>query len=332
MRHLGIVASSAPQASAPSITINSTTNFNQDRATFNATVNPNGATTSVKFQYKRNVDSTWIDGATITGLTGTSQSVYSNQTSLAYTGTLYDVRAIATNSAGESTSSTTTFTTWSLKTYQNGPSGSNDTLSGSQTFTIPTITPTGGSAVIPSITDILVVGGGGAMSGSFVGGGGGGGYNSESSASFSSTANFTLSLSIGGSGTASSISASNFTTISAGGGGTADLNGGNVGSGDNPGYTGGTGVLYGDPKSGYYANGGGGAGAGGNGAATGQYAAGAGGAGVAVYGYGVSAGGGGTAQSGTNGANGTYWGGYGSGQSYSGGPVIGLVRFKYYAA
>lgn len=342
MRNLGIVASSALKASAPSVTVSSVTNYNQNIGTLNGTVSANGAiTTTIKFQVSLN-NSTWYDAVGGTAITNTSSdgvSVYYNATgynnggSVNFSpGTLYYIRLVATNSVGTTNSSSTSFTTWSLKTYQNGPSGSNDTLSGSQTFTIPTVTPTNGSAIIPSITEILVVGGGGAMSGSLVGGGGGGGYNSESSATFSSTANFTLSLSIGGSGTASSISASNFTTISAGGGGTADLNGGNVGSGDNLGYTGGTGVLYGDPKSGYYANGGGGAGAGGNGSATAQYAAGAGGNGVSVYGYGVSAGGGGTAQNGTNGANGTYWGGYGSGQSYSGGPAIGLVRFKYYAA
>jgi hypothetical protein len=36
----------------PIITIGATTNFNQDRATFNATVNPNGLTTSVKHQHR----------------------------------------------------------------------------------------------------------------------------------------------------------------------------------------------------------------------------------------------------------------------------------------
>lgn len=67
---------------APIIVCDAVTNFNQNRATFNATVNPNGATTSVKFQYKKSVDLTWTDGETITGLTGGSQSIYSNQTGL----------------------------------------------------------------------------------------------------------------------------------------------------------------------------------------------------------------------------------------------------------
>jgi len=325
MRHLGIVASSAPQAFAPTITIATTTNFNQNRATFNATVNPNGATASVKFQFKKSVDSLWTDGATITGITGGSQSVFSNQTGLEVgnsAGTIYNVRAIATNSSGESTSSSTTFTTWRLIPYAND-------VAGSYTLGIPTITPTGGTAVIPSLLNILVVGGGGASDG--VAGGGGGGYNSESSASFSSTANATISFTVGGPGGSSSISASNFTTISAGAGTNAvDFNGGNVGSGDNPAYTGGAGSLYGDPKSGYYVNGGGGAGAAGNGGAASQFAGGAGGAGVLVSGYGVSAGAGGVAQNGTNGGNGAYWGGYGSGATAATGAVRGLVVFAYY--
>ena len=366
MRHLGIVASSAPQASAPSITINSTTNFNQDRATFNATVNPNGATTSVKFQYKRNVDSTWIDGETITGLTGTSQSVYSNQTGLAYAGTLYDVRAVATNSAGTTTSSNTTFTTWSLKTYRNGPSGSNDTLTGSQTFTIPTITPTGGSQVVPTVLNLLVVGGGGGSRSGWKEGAGGGGYRTVSSRAFSNTSTTTLSITIGAGGAAntaggtSTITASNFTTLSATGGNRPTDAGGSTGTGgstpanDNSAYSGGTGIFVLNAKSGESAiAGGGGAGAGGNGTNgtnSGYFATGGNGGAGYYYSTGnfnVGPGGFGTAvgTSGqTNGSLGANSGAisgvgpYGKGGNGPGGDdvgvpgSIGVVYFQYYAA
>lgn len=173
---------------APTITINAVTNFNQDRATFNATVAPNNETTSVKFQYSTN-GSTWTDGATLTGITGGSQGVYSNQTGLAV-GTLYYVRAIATNSVGSTTSSNTTFTTWSLKTYLN-------TSAGSYTVSVPSITPTGGSAIAPTIYEMLIYGGGG---GANYAGGGGGGYRIAASKVSSATGTQNVTTTIGGGG------------------------------------------------------------------------------------------------------------------------------------
>lgn len=173
---------------APTLTIGAVTNFNQDRATFNATVAPNNETTSVKFQYSTN-GSTWTDGATLTGITGGSQSVYSNQTGLAV-GTLYYVRAIATNSVGSTTSSNTTFTTWSLKTYLN-------TSAGSYTVSVPSITPTGGSAIAPTIYEMLIYGGGG---GANYAGGGGGGYRLAASKVSSATATQNITGTIGGGG------------------------------------------------------------------------------------------------------------------------------------
>lgn len=164
MRRIGIIASSVQSVQAPTVTINSVTNFNQDRATFNATVNPNGATTDVKFQYSTD-GSTWTDTSSITGLTGGSQSFYINKTGLSV-GTLYYVRAIGYNSAGTGVSSNTTFTTWSLKTYIN-------TTAGNFYVTIPSITPTGESAIAPTIYEMLLYGGGG---GANYSGGGGGGY------------------------------------------------------------------------------------------------------------------------------------------------------------
>lgn len=224
---------------APTITINSTTNYNQNIATFNATVNPNGATTSVKFQYSTNSGSTWTDGATISSLTGGSQSVYSNQTGLSVN-TGYTVRAIATNSAGSTTSSTTTFTTWSLKTFSQG--------GGSANITIPTVTPTGSSTVVPTLYNILVVGGGG---GSYFGGGAGGDYNWVTSRSFNNTSNLVITATMGGGGApgatggTSSLSNSSFTAVSAVGGGSS-TNAQDGGSLPSRGSYGGAGFYYTD--------------------------------------------------------------------------------------
>jgi hypothetical protein len=231
---------------APTITINAVTNFNQDRATFNATVAPNNATTSVKFQYSTN-GSTWTDGATLTGITGGSQAVYSNQTGLAV-GTLYYVRAIATNSAGSTTSSSTTFTTWSLKTFLR-------TTAGDVLVEIPSITPTGGSAIAPSIYEMLAYGGGGSAA---YGGGGGGGYRLSASTQSNTggTQNVTVKVGAGGpynSGTAmpapageSSIVTFGSTSWTAGGGtggGWLTNAAGTAGSGTNPAHGGGVGYY-----------------------------------------------------------------------------------------
>lgn len=327
-------------ATAPSITIDSTTNYNQSIATFNATVNPNGASTSVKFQYSTN-GSTWTDGSTISGLTGSSQSVYSNQTSLSEN-TLYYVRAVATNSAGTSTSSNTTFTTWHLINFGQG--------GGSANITIPTVTPTGGSTVIPTLYNILVVGSG---SGSNFGGGSGGAYAWVTSRAFNNTSNLTITATMGAggaannSGNSSSLGNSSFTTITAAGGTVGTYpDGGSIPSL----YSyGGAGFDYTDgAKSPTFSQGGGGgAGAGGSGyAATsswpGSYngAAYGGGGGNAYYNstwnvY-VSGGGGGGYNATNGGASGageanSYWGHGGncSGTSDSAG-IAGVIWFQYY--
>jgi hypothetical protein len=368
MRHLGIVASSAPQAFAPTVSVSSVTNFNQNRGTFNGTVSANGAiTTTIKFQISTN-NSTWVDatgGTTITNTASNAVSVFYNATGLSV-GTLYYVRLVATNSSGTTNSSSTTFTTWSLKTYRNGPAGSNDTLSGSQTFTIPTITPTGGSQVIPSILDILVAGGGGGSRDGWLEGAGGGGYRYISSRSFTNTSGTTLSISIGaaggrgGTGAASTILASNFTSLTATGGNTSTDGGGSTGTGgstpanDNSSFSGGTGIFVFNAKSGESAlAGGGGAGStsdGTNGTNSGYYGIGGNGGNGYNYSTGnfnVGPGGLGTAQGTSGSQNGSLgansgaisgvgpYGKGGNGQGTDGLGVagtIGVVYFRYYAA
>lgn len=230
----------------PSIAISPTTEFNQSQGTFNATVNPNGQTTSVKFQFSTD-NSSWTDVATVTGITGGSQSVSTTKTGLSV-GTLYYVRAIATNATGSATSDSASFTTWSLKTYTK-------TTSGSYSVEIPSIT-----GVAPTVLEMLLYGGGG---GANYGGGGGGGYRLFSSHTSSSTGTQTISGSVGaggaagngGTGTGTATAGGNTTltigstTWTGGGGGAGNHpgvvgspsgTGGAVGSGDNGNNLGGT--------------------------------------------------------------------------------------------
>jgi hypothetical protein len=332
----------------PAITISSTTNFNESRATFNAVVNPNGYTTSVQFQYKKSSESTWTNGSTVTGIIGSvDQNVFSNQTGLEInnsTGTIYNVRAVATNAIGTQTSGTTTFTTWRLKTYTK-------TLAGSDTVLIPSITPTGGSLVSTTVYDIFVCGGGG---GAGLGGGGAGGRRTLSFVTFTGS-NRTLSITVGDGGAArstggsSSITGTDWPSVSAGGGQGGAYNppyggsGGNGGTGDttNSGGVGYTNVDKNGNPDGLYYSYGGGAGWSANGGSGGDildgpYRPGNGGNGATSL-YGAFAGGAGgrgyslQAGAGAVGTNGLEWGGHGSGgQAVDGAGVRGVVYFRYY--
>jgi hypothetical protein len=290
----GVVASSI--TSLPTVTINAVTNFNQDRATFNATVSANYQSTTVKFQYNTTNNFASYTEVTATGspVTGQSVAVYFNATGLSV-GTTYYVRAVISNGIGTVTTSSVSFTTWSLKLFSR-------TVSGSQTQAIPTITPTGGSAVIPSIYQLFMFGGGG---GGSAGGGGGGGFifpnssNVSIPVAFNNTSNLTLTINVGvggaagdysgganldgGPGGSTTIEASGSFTImtaSGGAGGRGNLNipsnGGASGSGTNGSNGGGTGSSS-QTGSGkdtvYYSAAGGGGGclsAGANGEATGN--------------------------------------------------------------
>jgi hypothetical protein len=345
----GVVASSVTEL--PTATIGSVTNFNQDRATFNATISANYQSTTVKFQYNTTNNFSSFTEVTATGspVTGQSTAVYFNATGLSV-GTTYYVRAVATNGTGTVTTSSVSFTTWSVKTYANGTAGS-------YSLTLSTVTPTGSTAVIPAIHDVFILGGGGG-SASNGGGGGGGGYRLVSSRAFTSTSNLVLSLAVGGGGGAASaggtttISASNFTSISAGGGGggvsppgsytpngaSSGLNnGGTVGSGDNGANAGGTGVTFYNTKTNDLAQWGGGGGGGINGGGGGGYSSGSntnsvggnGGAGGTAYGYNGGAGGGGAGSDATGSVGSSS--GYGTGGTGSGvGGSAGLIYFKYY--
>jgi hypothetical protein len=145
------------------------------------------------------------------------------------------------------TTASTSFTTWSLKTYLN-------TTAGSYTISVPSITPTGGAAIAPTIYEMLIYGGGG---GANYSGGGGGGYRLASTklSSDAGTQNISGTIGAGGAGGnggggagggtaggATTLVVGN-TTYTANGGGVADwlTRGGASGAGDNPSRLGGTG-------------------------------------------------------------------------------------------
>jgi hypothetical protein len=349
IRH-GIVASAGKNlATAPTVTISSTTNYNQSIATFNGTVSANGAiTTTIKFQISTD-NSNWSDatgGSTISNTSSQSVSVYYNATGLSVN-TLYYVRLVATNSAGTSNSSSTSFTTWNIQVYERSTSGGT-------TFTIPTVTPTGGSAVSVSIYDIIVFGAGGG-GGLFVGGAGGG-YQNISSRALSGSRSVTTSVGAGGLATdlntgqtptvgGNSTITGDLTTVSASGGG-ADTGSNSIAPTSGNGNAGGSNASY-DPdpndKTGAnnaYGGAGGAGGVGGNGVANASTTqGGAGGIGVSITSGGVTraggAGGGGGAfinygggGSGSQGANNTY----GSGGQPNNLGQAGYIRFRYYAA
>ena len=224
----------------PSATIAPTTEFNQNQATFNATVSANNGLTTVYFDYS-------TDGSFATYSTATYLiPILTQSTSVSFTvtglsiGTAYHVRCRAENSAGSTTSSSTSFTTWSLKTYTK-------TTSGSYSVEIPSIT-----GVSPVIYEMLLYGGGG---GANYGGGGGGGYRLFSSHTSSATGTQTISGSVGaggsagdgGTGTGSATTGGSTTltigsTTWTGGGGTAGAHPGNCGAPFGGGGTAGTGT------------------------------------------------------------------------------------------
>jgi hypothetical protein len=104
---------------APTATINTTTNFTDNRGTFNATVSANGSSTTVYFQY--NTTNNFAAYTQLTAGTVTTQSagVSYTQTGLATSGTTVNgggvthyVRVVAVNAAGTTTSGVTSFNTW----------------------------------------------------------------------------------------------------------------------------------------------------------------------------------------------------------------------------
>ena len=350
----GIGPQSAPFTAStinvPATTINAVTNFNQSRGTFNATVSANGSSTTVYFQYNTNNNFAAYTQVTAGTVTTQSAAVSYTQTGLSTSagvnggGVTYYVRAVAVNSAGTTYSSVTSFNTWGLREYSSRTPGTHNT-------TVPTV-----SGLVPApLPTVAVVGsgGGGAWAGS---GGGAGGLVYRTNVAFTAadgymtivvgspgaggvnlqdgnTANFN-----GATGGYCQLYGNQFSSLLAGGGGGGAYEGpgGNVGSGDNPAYTGGNYAVYTSGKSTYKAGGGGAGndGNGGNGSAPSSNAT--GGAGGPGNGFWGNAGGGGGGNNATQGANGSPYnvgadgaGGMGIiGDGIAG--TVGQVYFTYY--
>ena len=348
MRILGVTASSITEL--PTVTINAVTNFNQEIATFNATVSANYQSTTVKFQYNTTDNFASYTEVTATGspVSGQSTAVYYNATGLSV-GTTYYVRAVISNGIGTVTTSSVSFTTWAFQTFDKSTSGT-------WNFTIPTVTPTGGAAVQANIYFGMFFGGGAGANGS----GGGGGASQRDNSARAVTGGITVVVGAGGAadanGGATTIVGWNGGSLP---GGNLSVAGGSVGSDALVGGSGGTsgngnngsantGSLdKGNAETGFAGGGGGGAGGtGGAGSVNGSnnHIAGNGGPGVTISQFDVSrsggAGGGGGAFSGTYGVTqgsrgslNTYGSG-GNGTSRSGGTAgqDGMAYFGYYAS
>jgi hypothetical protein len=295
-------------------------------ATFNGTVNSNGDSTTVTFEYgtSSGVYPSSVSAGTVTALTATA--VTANVASLG-AGTYY-FRTKAVNAAG-----TTYGTEQSIAI-----SAKSATASSEQSFTPPVVT---------EIRDALVVGGGGAGS---MDGGGGGGVSASNSISVGSS----LDYGVGGGGTNPSggvytsgghsyLLYTEVWNMVGLGGGANNPYGGIAGS---SGYGSGGTTYNSTSRSGGYANygcedgaGGGGGGAesaGGDGYYTGSSSlinnGGAGGAAKSIYGISCSSGGGGQdvyPEDGNQSGN-TPASTYGGGGAYNRGAQAGVVRFWYY--
>ena len=104
-----VTPSPSPTCAAPTVATSAASNIASSRATLNGTVNPNGCSTTVRFQY----GITTSYGSTTANQTktgNTAQNVAANISGLT-TGTTYHFRIVATNSAGTRFGSDRTFTT-----------------------------------------------------------------------------------------------------------------------------------------------------------------------------------------------------------------------------
>lgn len=311
---------------------------NQNACLVSGSVTAMGASTTVDIQYS--TDSSFATYSSVEAypytITGFTQTAVSATITGLSTETTYYFRISATNSIGTTISSSLSRKTWGLYQYANGTPGTH-------TVSLPV-----GANQPPQLVDVFILGSGG---GAGYAGGGGGGYRLRSTWSFSQAIGVVTVVigsggsPVGGAGASSYIVGTNpvngtyLPQLLAGGGGGGGTgygsSGGSVGSGDNPGYSGGTGaaVYNKDGSILEHANGGG-AGIsnnGGNsyGSANTQYG-GTGGNGGTAYGWSGGAGGGGYGSIGT-GSNGAYHSIYGSGgQGINSAGANGLVVFKYY--
>jgi hypothetical protein len=285
---------------APTLTLNASTNYNQNSGVLNATVTATGnrSITSVEFQWS--TSSTFASGNSDWTAASTNTTISQGSTNTTRTfsptglsnNTTYYVRFRTTNASGYVTTSSIGS---SFKTYKENTV----TFTGSTTWSNPVPTSGTNGLAITSISDLFVVGGGGGAL--FFEGSGAGGGGVSTSASMSIGSSVVVTIGAGGaldgggydsifgfpiatSGSASSIAAS--TTLTANGGLLPYIGDGS--SNEGAGGASGNGNAGG---AAYYNTGGGGGGAGGAGGAGNPSPSPAGNGGVGISGYGGGGGG-----------------------------------------
>jgi len=130
-----IFTTSAPPVTAPTVTTGSATSVSTSSATLNGTVNPNGATTTVVFEYGTTTTYGSMVAAEQISVTGASSQDINAGVSELKVGTTYHFRVKATNSAGTSYGADKSFTTTAAGVVYVEPNG----LCGENTPCYPTI-------------------------------------------------------------------------------------------------------------------------------------------------------------------------------------------------
>lgn len=128
--------------SAPMATTGAATNITSNSATLNGTVNPNGLSTTVHFEYTASPASGWISTGTANAGSGTTASSWQANISALAPNTLYYFRIVAQNSAGTTVGDTLTFTTSSTTTTLLPPTLISPGSSSVPGTNVPTTTPT----------------------------------------------------------------------------------------------------------------------------------------------------------------------------------------------
>lgn len=267
----------------PTLTLGSTTNYNQNSAVLNATVNTgNRNITSVEFQHS--TSSSFASGNSAWFTASTNSTIAQGQTSAActynatgltpsVTGTpsTYYVRFRVTNSSGFTTTSSIggSFNTYRARV---------DVFTSSGTWTNPVPTSGTGGLAIETLTQLVLCGGGGPGNAA---GGAGGTLTGLSNVYIPGLTTLAVTIGAGGGVYLPSGSPTTISSYSASGGQTGGSFGSGSRGGDGNGYLGGA-----RSAGGTY---GGGAGAGGNGGDAQGYVGGNGGPAV----YGLAGGGGG---------------------------------------
>lgn len=304
---------------APSLTLDSSTNYNQNSGVLNATVATTGnkPITSVEFQWS--TSSTFASGNSAWTVASTNTIINQGSTNTARNvsisglpnNTTHYVRFRTTNASGFIVTSSIGA---SFKTYKLNTS----TFTGSSTWSNPVPTSGTSGLAITQLLNLDARAGGGGGGGIFTDGHGGGAGERKTQASATISGNVTVTVGAGGAYLSSDATGTSIgSVLSASPGQTGNDYASNERAGSSG--NGNQGGLRLDISGGYYSGGGGGGtnGAGGNGYQSGSnYIGGAGGAGWAT-GYGVGGQGGddfhGSTPGGANTGNGGSEGNGGSG-------------------